>query len=110
MLRIAPQDEVVADAALEQPLILKSAVQTACPEQPLILRSAVQTARLEGQLLLRSNGRQIEGSGTVFGRSMVCPNQVFWIEAIVPSASTLRIAALTASISVLSSSRPTQEK
>ena len=57
-----------------------------------------------------SNGGQMLGSGTVFGKSIVCPNQVFWIFAIVPSASTLRIAALMASISVLSSSRPTQEK
>ena len=31
------------------------------------------------------NGRQIDGSGTVLGRSMVWPNQFFWIFAIVPS-------------------------
>ena len=50
------------------------------------------------------------GSGTVLGSSIDWPNQVFWIFAIVPSPSILTIAALTASISVLSSSRPTQEK
>ena len=95
MLCIAPQDEAAANA----------------PVEALILRSAARAARLEGlQLLPRVNGRQMEGSGTVFGRSIVCPNQVFWIFAIVPSASTARIAALRASISVVSSSRPTQEK
>ena len=55
-------------------------------------------------------GGQIDGSGTVFGKSIVWPNQVFWIFAIVPSASTLRIAALIASISALSSRRATHEK
>jgi hypothetical protein len=65
MLCIAPQDEAAVDSAVEQ---------------ALILRSAARAARLEGgrfQLLLRANGRQMEGSGTVFGRSIVCPNQVF---------------------------------
>jgi hypothetical protein len=65
MRRIAPQDEVVVNGASEETLILKS---------------AARAARLEGwrfQLLLRLNGRQIDGSGTVFGRSIVWPNQVF---------------------------------
>jgi hypothetical protein len=53
---------------------------------------------------------QIEGWGTVLGRSIVWPNHFFWIVAIVPSPSTLTIAALTASTRVASSSRPTQEK
>jgi|SRR5580698_4085211 hypothetical protein len=94
----APQDEAAPNEAVEH---------------ALILRSAARAARLEGwrfQVFLRLSGRQMEGSGTVFGRSIVWPNQVFWIFAIVPSASTLRIAALMASISVWSSSRPTQEK
>ena len=65
MLCIAPQDKAAANAPAEQ---------------ILIPRSAARAARLEGwrfQLLLRLNGRQMEGSGTVFGKSIVCPNQVF---------------------------------
>ncbi len=74
---------------------------------PAIIRAArEETGR---RRRVQASG-QMEGSGTVFGRSMVWPNQVFWILAISPLASTLRIAALMASISVLSSSRPTQEK
>ena len=79
----------------------------AAPVEILMVRSP-RSERLEPTRI--SVHCQMIGSGTVLGNSIVCPNQVFWIFAISPSDSTLRIAALIASISDLSSSRPTQEK
>ena len=48
--------------------------------------------------------------GTVFGSAMAWPNHFFWIAAMLPSSSIFISAALIASVSDLSSSRPTQEK
>ncbi len=73
----------------------------------IIARPSPRLSRRPGE---RDDRRQIAGSGTVLGRSMVWPNHFFWIAATVPSPSSLTSAALIASSSVLSSSRPTQEK